>query len=131
MIPVSGHVISTGVGVPTVSTAVSVLRGSPPQPGLEPSRESEWSSLWGELLKMAPLQLSYCRSLLPLVFPWTTSHHFVVRLYAQKTVEVLWEAEGPGENPILDSCIHFMRQHRFPLSFLPSSSSPSTLWPSQ
>ncbi|CAI8004823.1 Probable methyltransferase TARBP1 [Geodia barretti] len=57
----------------------------------------------------------YCKTLLPLVFPWTTCHHFLVRLYAQKTAQVVWEEGREGEEGQLEgfinSCIMFMREH--------------------
>ena len=70
------------------------------------------------------------------MFPWTTCHHFVVRLYAQKTVEYLWEVgrereemgeRGESEESIglIDGCISFLKSHRLALHPKPHPHPPS------
>ena len=56
-------------------------------------------------------QAAYYQRVFPLIHQWCTSHHFVVRLYAQQVVLQMWDDGASELFPVLKGCVDFMRQN--------------------
>ena len=78
-------------------------------------------SLYNSFLSLSPhsflLQTAYYLKVFPAVYQWTSSYHFVVRLYSQQTVICMWEdfsrsnlTEVFNHFRMLETTVDFMKQ---------------------
>ena len=85
---------------------------SPFNAHLYPSATLQWEVCkLRYILCRSSAQVAFYQRVFPLVHQWCTSHHFVVRLYAQQVVLQMWDDGAADLFPVLKDCVDFVRQN--------------------